>query len=566
MQLIYLNGLFLILAITLYTYLIFELVDTILENPKLKRIQRVPLGFLNAVISCVFMSFPAATAILSYISILVVLFIEFALFYNDTKLRTLFITFSCGIHIMALRAMCVSIFSGVVELSIHELADQNFWLLVSMSATFLLLDICILLVIWLIPAKNIKIINQHKDQLLFITVWMGIANLYFLFNAQVYSSDSLASFIVHNQIAVSVFILCAVYIVLFFTFKTGQLLNYKEKNDELIQVVENEQQLRGSIINDALSVYEVILSNDRLVNGMEDIPDLLKSCDYKYSKILPKRAELFVYPDDRERVEKRISLGRLLESYQNGKTETELVYRRLKPDGNYFWVKLTGNIYQDKSSKDVKAFFYVKDIHKEKLQELELKSKAERDSLTRLYNKGTIESLITEYILLQKNAPHQSALIIIDVDDFKLVNDTLGHKFGDGVLCELANRLRILFQIMGNDATLDNHEDIMGRIGGDEFIVFVKNIDNVRALESKAQQICKAFYNTYESSDRTGVTISCSIGIAIFPDNGVCFEDLYIRSDIALYQSKNKGKNNYSFYTGEAFVGYESKRGVIESE
>ncbi len=145
-------------------------------------------------------------------------------------------------------------------------------------------------------------------------------------------------------------------------------------------------------------------------------------------------------------------------------------------------------------------------------------------------------------------------MFIVDIDDFKSVNDNLGHYFGDLVLGEVANNLRSKFR----------DEDIVGRIGGDEFIVFMQNISDEATITDKAEKISAAFNNTYSGKNNT-YKISGSIGIARYPIDGNSYEELYKAADKALYQSKLAGKDCYTFYSKEFLDGTMKNRTVLEN-
>jgi diguanylate cyclase (GGDEF)-like protein len=140
--------------------------------------------------------------------------------------------------------------------------------------------------------------------------------------------------------------------------------------------------------------------------------------------------------------------------------------------------------------------------------------KAERDTLTKLYNKGTAQSLIQQHLEMHPNS--LSALMIVDIDNFKQINDRLGHLFGDAFLSEAAERIQRLFR----------SSDIIGRIGGDEFIVLMRDIGSKKLALHKAEEIIRAF-----GEIRTGgleeIHVSCSVGIAFWPGDGQNFADLY---------------------------------------
>ncbi|WP_317911405.1 GGDEF domain-containing protein, partial [Clostridioides difficile] len=123
------------------------------------------------------------------------------------------------------------------------------------------------------------------------------------------------------------------------------------------------------------------------------------------------------------------------------------------------------------------------------------------------------------------------------IDNFKSVNDNLGHVFGDKVLFEVSKHLKPIFR----------KDDIVGRIGGDEFIVFLKNIQSFENAKKKAEKICDIFRNSYTKNKKT-YKISGTVGISFVPEHGTVFEELYKKADIALYYAKSKGKDKYALY------------------
>ncbi len=172
-----------------------------------------------------------------------------------------------------------------------------------------------------------------------------------------------------------------------------------------------------------------------------------------------------------------------------------------------------------------------------------LRTKAERDLLTNLLNKRTFESSV-ENILANHSADEIGALFIIDLDNFKAVNDTMGHMVGDQVLSSVADEMRETFR----------QQDHLGRIGGDEFAVYMplSNMpdenERYEVIKSKADRLCAGIGKIAEKL-RQDMKVSCSIGIALDPEHGTTYEQLYQSADEALYQSKNSGKNKYSIFT-----------------
>lgn len=170
-----------------------------------------------------------------------------------------------------------------------------------------------------------------------------------------------------------------------------------------------------------------------------------------------------------------------------------------------------------------------------------LSDEAHNDLLTGIFNKKTFEKKVEE-ILKQNHSLKKKAVILLDLDNFKGVNDTLGHAYGDKVLAGVGDILKRVFHA----------DDYLGRLGGDEFCVYLNISDfcqgNYRKhIEEKCAELCRAFANNY-TGESGNYKISASIGVAIFPDNGDSFGELYKCADKALYASKHKGKDTYTIY------------------
>lgn len=168
-------------------------------------------------------------------------------------------------------------------------------------------------------------------------------------------------------------------------------------------------------------------------------------------------------------------------------------------------------------------------------KETVLKKLAERDQLTGLYNRATCEGIIRETLIASDPAHDVHALLIIDMDNFKAINDNFGHMKGDDTLCQLADGLSGLFRT----------GDIIGRLGGDEFFIFMTHCTDEKAPLAKAEQIGELFSNVYRLNEIT-FCVSASVGIAMYPEQGVTFTQLYRSADEALYEAKRQGKRGYA--------------------
>ncbi|MEG0265378.1 MAG: diguanylate cyclase [Erysipelotrichaceae bacterium] len=211
---------------------------------------------------------------------------------------------------------------------------------------------------------------------------------------------------------------------------------------------------------------------------------------------------------------------------------------RVKPyQGDSIWCQVHFVLIEDEEKKPKRIIATMSDIDEMKKEAQQLKLETQLDPLTGLYNKVATRSIVDR--ILKEDFDKKHVLVMIDVDNFKGVNDTLGHLFGDAVLMEVFTKLKKMFRA----------QDILGRVGGDEFLVFIRDIKDVSVAYKKAGEICKAFKKTY-IGDKQDYQISCSVGI-VFSNEKDNFDDLFNKADIALYQAKENGKDRFHAYNGE---------------
>lgn len=165
----------------------------------------------------------------------------------------------------------------------------------------------------------------------------------------------------------------------------------------------------------------------------------------------------------------------------------------------------------------------------------ELATKADTDLLTDLFNKMATERKIKEHIA--EHPDEMGLLFVLDIDNFKKINDTMGHAFGDEVLRTLGWRIKAEFR-----AT-----DIVGRTGGDEFTIFLCNMKTEEIIRAEASRV-ERFFKDFRPGESVKYSATASIGAAIFPKDAKDFEGLYKAADSALYVAKKRGKNQLAFY------------------
>lgn len=267
----------------------------------------------------------------------------------------------------------------------------------------------------------------------------------------------------------------------------------------------------------------------------ELIPSIPDTVPRKLSAIAEYIANNHLHPDDISLWLEFMSRNRLLENYANSQQTEKTEFRRIL-DTKTLWTSLSVQLIPDPYSSDVKAYFQLEDITDQKTAVLHLQERSMRDSLTGLLNRGSFVEQFNE--VLRKSDPEtQHALIMFDIDKFKNINDTLGHTAGDAILVNISNKLKYALRT----------DDLCGRIGGDEFVICLRHMNLGKPLESRVKDLCSLI------SDDTvwGLTVTASFGIAGFPYDGLTFDELYQKADMALYAAKANGRGSYAVYDSQ---------------
>lgn len=200
------------------------------------------------------------------------------------------------------------------------------------------------------------------------------------------------------------------------------------------------------------------------------------------------------------------------------------------------WFKVSSEVLFDELGRPVRAIGYLEDIDETKRRELDLKLRADRDSLTGLLNRSAGSQSIRHELAQASENGATGAFLIFDLDDFKQVNDQYGHLAGDKALIACARHLSRSFRA----------DDIVCRWGGDEFVVYCNGIKG-KAAESKAVELC-AEHRTVDLPDGQMLKLGITAGIALVPEDGFELTELYRRADGALYEAKGRGKGRFSIY------------------
>ncbi|SFQ09432.1 diguanylate cyclase/phosphodiesterase with PAS/PAC sensor(s) [Psychrobacillus psychrotolerans] len=256
-------------------------------------------------------------------------------------------------------------------------------------------------------------------------------------------------------------------------------------------------------------------------------------------------------------------LGKYPNILQSGKQDADfykVMWSKIRSNGSWrgeIWNRRkNGEIYPeilsiysvfDKVGQLTNYYGVFSDISIEKETEKELEELTQSDLLTNILNRNAFNELLFEKV---NNSIHSHAILFIDLDRFKQINDTLGNEVGDQILIEVTNRIN----------SIAGSSDIFARYGADEFVFSRSNIEYQKEAANLAKDITKLFNKPFLIND-TEVYVTASIGISIFPQDGKDIEKLINKADKAMYFAKQNGRNQYAFYFDD--LKKDSKRIII---
>ncbi len=306
-------------------------------------------------------------------------------------------------------------------------------------------------------------------------------------------------------------------IMIYFHFKVVRI---KDKSNDALFIEKERYRVTTEGMDNIIFEYYSTEDSFYISNNLKDI-----FCVSKPKTI--KEFETYLHPDDREQYFRKKTLLEL------GSCEEEMELRLVnQQETRWFRGKVTSVRTERMGNRVIGK---LEDIQKEK-EELEaLSILVEKDAMTQVYNKVSTIRKIDELLAEEQKEGRQGkhAYYFIDIDNFKKVNDTLGHKIGDQLILLLVDCMQTVF----------TQDEIIGRFGGDEFIVFVKNYKDQAQLKDLAEQLAAKIEKERASCQMLSVTI----GIACYPEDGTTNEEIMEKADQALYIAKKAGKNQYHF-------------------
>ena len=286
----------------------------------------------------------------------------------------------------------------------------------------------------------------------------------------------------------------------------------------------------------AKNSVKIALDNERYLQLSELSNEFLFEYSFREDKLIQSGKRSGYFGDDRvvehfqETLQKMIKDGEptfLNEIEKSGSATQKLQMS----DGSYRWVRVISKLIRDADNRPLYAIGKVTDIQQEQQEKESLMKKAEQDGLTGVYHAAAVRQKVEQSLIQQKKG-EVGAFFMIDIDHFKEINDRFGHYTGDMVLIGLAQAAKSAFR----------SEDIIGRLGGDEFIIFAKNMQNREIIAEKCDKLSLIVKSS--TAAEQGLPVTLSIGVAMTRENDG-YDDLYQRADKALYTVKNGGRDGY---------------------
>ncbi|MGO5023043.1 GGDEF domain-containing protein [Lawsonibacter sp. LCP25S3_G6] len=320
-----------------------------------------------------------------------------------------------------------------------------------------------------------------------------------------------------------------------------------------IRLVGTFQDVTNVICSEQIS-RRTYLKSDYLLQILADTFEAVHVIQFDQGAVMPVRAILplfwnarelditrylelmrqFIPPKDCELIRKCIIERKVFDNGGNCVTKYSWDFKSdaLKKDGCYnILLSLDPNVSKNDM---ILAIRDVSELENNRNAVSTLKHMSEIDSLTNVFNRAAIEKKMSKYITGHPDEP--GLVLLLDLDNFKQINDVFGHIEGDNFLIELAEKLRQFCR----------STDIISRLGGDEFMIFMPNVKE-QYITSLVSRIINGIRKEYHKAD-VAFEVTASIGIAHYPEDGRSFAELYHCADLALYNAKRKGKNCYSRY------------------
>ena len=469
---------------------------------------------------------------IGYFVTLLVLYAELLIIFRKSLKDTFFVTVAVMMSIMCLRGIVISLVALVLNETLYAVcSNANLFLGVLVASNTLGL-LAVYVILHFMSMENLRFTMQNRTQSWYIIIWASLCVLFMFRSSVVYVRDYSIPNMFIDHLSYCFMLLLSFYYLLIYTFRLNRSANIRETNRNLSRELGNQIELQSALTRDAIFTTRANLTQNKVLRGLEFYDEFLERIHYDYDAWF-EYAQSNVQQEYRDIYCKSLERQSLIDNFYRGLEPKPFEYRRIDSDN---WIRLVLRVFKDVESDDVYVFGYGFDIDNEVRDRQALMLGAQTDLFTGLYNKATTETLIGE-----EAGKGAGIMFLLDIDDFKSVNDRFGHEAGDCVLKYFSDLLLNIFR----------KSDIVGRVGGDEFMIYIRDTADISIAKGKASEILKAL-KTGVDYENIRIIVSSSIGITVIDEKNYSFSEAYNQADSALYEAKFNGKNGYVIYNNNA--------------
>ena len=290
-----------------------------------------------------------------------------------------------------------------------------------------------------------------------------------------------------------------------------------------------------AMLSETVAYAEVDLSNGKIQSSGGLWKDYVAEGEREalnYMKVFNRHIDELVLEEDQVGCYDVLEQEKMVYNYNSGTATVNYQLRRRMARGSYHWMELTVHVFQEQVTENMYALLYLKDIDGQKRRQQEQERAANTDPLTNVLNRRIFEQYTSHYVLEEAKKGAVCALLILDIDNFKQINDTKGHPYGDKVLRTFVDTIHESFR----------RTDYIGRLGGDEFVVLFKGFGSKKTLDKRLARMQE------QLREKLPTPVSCSVGITLIRKDSYNYEDSIRQADKALYTAKHKGKDTYCYW------------------
>ena len=327
-----------------------------------------------------------------------------------------------------------------------------------------------------------------------------------------------------------VYLMCVAVFAFFITFALNRMIVLQES--KMAELHQQKQRFEALVSVNTKKIFEYNPETDELIlfsrkeNGEENSRRIEQFAEIakQYRYVLYADWDLF---------------DEFMEKCRDGREVIKVQLRLRNKNADYLWYKISGKALFDEEGNPGNIVGTLENIDEIKRYELRLQDENMRDPLSKLYKRAYAKQLMADF-LKNQDGQEYAGLLIIDIDNFSSLCEEMGSTFGDEVIRSIAADLESIFYT----------SDILGRVGGDEFVILMKDMRQPEHIDKKIHELQEVVRKTYTEKEMN-FTSTVTIGASIYPTDGEDFAELYYKAEKALAYAKAKGKDCHEFYDKE---------------